>query len=336
MAQVAEINAVVSDIAAGAQEQATALQEINARDRADEPGDAAERGDGRGIDRGRPLAVEESTKLAELIRQFRVAGADEEATPSGRRKARAPKSAARLPADVGAKPSPAAPTLAAQAGEAAGAPKSSESPVQIRRLPSFHAGAITALGERSDCPREPPGRTRRRNPSLGAAMSLAPSPLRPRRKLRAALLGAVAAVAIGAAVVETGAFAPGFAVADTQQPVGRPGLVRRRRRPGEVLGRLGQGQDRRRRRRGERLRSARMPHFPPGSPFDRFFKQFGMPDDGRRRRPMPRRPHHLTHGAGLRLLHLRRRLHRHQQPRRRSRHRGDGDHRPTARRSTPR
>ena len=22
-----------------------------------------------------------------------------------------------------------------------------------------------------------------------------------------------------------------------------------------------------------------MPHFPPGSPFDRFFKQFGMPDD---------------------------------------------------------
>ena len=22
-----------------------------------------------------------------------------------------------------------------------------------------------------------------------------------------------------------------------------------------------------------------MPHFPPGSPFDRFFKQFGLPDD---------------------------------------------------------
>ena len=31
MAQVAEINAVVGDIAAGAQEQSTALQEINAR-----------------------------------------------------------------------------------------------------------------------------------------------------------------------------------------------------------------------------------------------------------------------------------------------------------------
>ena len=53
-------------------------------------------------------------------------------------------------------------------------------------------------------------------------MTLAPSPLRPRRKLRAALLGAVAAVAIGAAVVETGAFAPSFAVADTQQPSAGP------------------------------------------------------------------------------------------------------------------
>ena len=53
-------------------------------------------------------------------------------------------------------------------------------------------------------------------------MSLAPSPLRPRRTLRAALLGAVAAIAIGAAVVETGAFAPSFAVADTQQPSAGP------------------------------------------------------------------------------------------------------------------
>ena len=56
-------------------------------------------------------------------------------------------------------------------------------------------------------------------------MTLAPSPLRPRRKLRAALLGAVAAVAIGAAVVETGAFAPSFAVADTTASP-RPGPPR--------------------------------------------------------------------------------------------------------------
>ena len=30
-----------------------------------------------------------------------------------------------------------------------------------------------------------------------------------------------------------------------------------------------------------------MPHFPPGSPFDRFFKQFGMPDDQDGEAPMP-------------------------------------------------
>ena len=47
-------------------------------------------------------------------------------------------------------------------------------------------------------------------------MSLSPSPLRRRAKLRAALLGAVATVAVGAVVVESGVFTPSFAVADTQ------------------------------------------------------------------------------------------------------------------------
>ena len=42
-----------------------------------------------------------------------------------------------------------------------------------------------------------------------------------------------------------------------------------------------------------------MPHFPPGSPFDRFFKQFGMPDDqDQGDAPMPRRQHHMTMAQG--------------------------------------
>ena len=46
-------------------------------------------------------------------------------------------------------------------------------------------------------------------------------------------------------------------------------------------------------------------------------------DDGDRGPRHP--PHHSDDGAGLRLLHFRRRLYRHQQPCRRSRHRGEGD-----------
>ena len=57
IAQVAEINRVVADIAAGAQEQATGLERSQHRDQPDGPVDAAERGDGRGIDRRQPLAV---------------------------------------------------------------------------------------------------------------------------------------------------------------------------------------------------------------------------------------------------------------------------------------
>ncbi len=43
-----------------------------------------------------------------------------------------------------------------------------------------------------------------------------------------------------------------------------------------------------------------MPHFPPGSPLDRFFKQFGMPEDqDQGDAPMPRHPqHHLTQAQG--------------------------------------
>ena len=120
-------------------------------------------------------------------------------------------------------------------------------------------------------------------------MSLAPSPLRPRRKLRAALLGAVAAVAIGAAVVETGALAPGYAVADTQQPSAGPAsfadvVDRVKSSVVSVKVKMYEAAD-------AESDLQTMPHFPPGSPFDRFFKQFGMPDDqDQGDAPTPRHP----------------------------------------------
>jgi len=129
-------------------------------------------------------------------------------------------------------------------------------------------------------------------------MSLAPSPLRPRRKLRAALLGAVAAVAIGAAVVETGALAPGYAVADTQQPSAGPAsfadvVDRVKSSVVSVKVKMSEAAD-------AESDLQTMPHFPPGSPFDRFFKQFGMPDDqDEGDAPTPRHPQrHMTMAQG--------------------------------------
>ncbi|MGA2485074.1 MAG: Do family serine endopeptidase [Roseiarcus sp.] len=129
-------------------------------------------------------------------------------------------------------------------------------------------------------------------------MSLAPSPLRPRRQLRAALLGAVAAVAIGAAVVETGALAPGYAVADTQQPSAGPAsfadvVDRVKSSVVSVKVKMSEAAD-------AESDLQTMPHFPPGSPFDRFFKQFGMPDDqDEGDAPTPRHPQrHMTMAQG--------------------------------------
>src|SRR6202034_679916 len=41
-----------------------------------------------------------------------------------------------------------------------------------------------------------------------------------------------------------------------------------------------------------------MPHFPPGSPFDRFFKRFGLPDDEGGEGPLHRRPHRESQAQG--------------------------------------
>jgi serine protease Do len=129
-------------------------------------------------------------------------------------------------------------------------------------------------------------------------MTLAPSPFRPRRKLRAALLGAVAAIAIGAAVVENGAFAPSFAVAADTQPSAGPAsfadvVDRVKSSVVSVKVKMADAAD-------AESDSQTMPHFPPGSPFDRFFKQFGMPDDQDQGgdTPMPRHQHHMTMAQG--------------------------------------
>jgi serine protease Do len=115
--------------------------------------------------------------------------------------------------------------------------------------------------------------------------------------LRAALLGAVAAVAIGAAVVENGAFAPSFAVAADIQPSAGPAsfadvVDRVKSSVVSVKVKMADAAD-------AESDFQTMPHFPPGSPFDRFFKQFGAPDDqDQGNGPMPRRQHHMTMAQG--------------------------------------
>ena len=128
-------------------------------------------------------------------------------------------------------------------------------------------------------------------------MTLAPSPLRLRRPLRAALLGAVAAIALGAVVVENGVFTPSFAVAADAQPSAGPAsfadvVDRVKSSVVSVKVKMDQTSDAESDLQG-------MPHFPPGSPFDRFFKQFGLPDDqDQGDGPMPRHQHHLTMAQG--------------------------------------
>jgi len=128
-------------------------------------------------------------------------------------------------------------------------------------------------------------------------MFSAPSPIRPRRKLRAALLGAVAAVAVGAAVVNTGLYAPSSAVADTQQTSAGPAsfadiVDRVKSSVVSVKVKMSDAAD-------AESDFPGMPQFPPGSPFDRFFRQFGLPDDGNQGdAPMPRHKPHLTMAQG--------------------------------------
>ncbi|HEY1943623.1 MAG TPA: Do family serine endopeptidase [Roseiarcus sp.] len=129
-------------------------------------------------------------------------------------------------------------------------------------------------------------------------MSLAPLPKPRRHTLRGALLGAVALVALGAAAVENGAFAPGHAVAATAQTSAGPAsfadvVDRVKSSVVSVKVKLADGGD-------ADVETQGMPQFPPGSPFDRFFKQFGLPDgndDGDGDMPLHRH-RHLTMAQG--------------------------------------
>ncbi|MGD1038518.1 MAG: trypsin-like peptidase domain-containing protein, partial [Roseiarcus sp.] len=127
-------------------------------------------------------------------------------------------------------------------------------------------------------------------------MSFAPVPQSGRRSLRAALLGAVAVVALGAAALENGALSPGYAVAASTQSSAGPAsfadvVDRVKSSVVSVKVKVDDG--------GETdFEWQGMPHFPPGSPFDRFFKQFGLPDDNDGEAPAPRHQRHLSMAQG--------------------------------------
>src|ERR1700677_2509133 len=122
-------------------------------------------------------------------------------------------------------------------------------------------------------------------------MSVVPFPTPGKRTLRGALLGAAAVAAVGGVALENGAFSPSAAVAATTQPSAGPAsfadvVDRVKTSVVSVKVKLADGGDAEADADSD---TPAMPHFPPGSPFDRFFKQFGMPNDedgeGRHRCP---------------------------------------------------
>ena len=131
-------------------------------------------------------------------------------------------------------------------------------------------------------------------------MSFAPLPNLRRNSLRRALLAAVAVSALGAAAFHQGAFAPSPAVAATTQTSAGPAsfadvVDRVKSAVVSVKVKLDDGGD-------ADVQAQGQSQFPPGSPFDKFFKQFGMPDnngDGDSDGDTPmRRHHHLTMAQG--------------------------------------
>ena len=108
------------------------------------------------------------------------------------------------------------------------------------------------------------------------------------------------------------------AQAATAQSQQGPGRICRSDRQGEARGDLGARQGRPGRRRPDAPRAERrrrMPPFMQGSPFEKFFRQYGFENGPRARHAAASDGHRRR----LRLLHLRRRLCRHQQSRRRPR-----------------
>jgi serine protease Do len=132
-------------------------------------------------------------------------------------------------------------------------------------------------------------------------MSVVPFPTPGKRTLRGALLGAAAVAALGGVALENGALSPSAAIAATTQPSAGPAsfadvVDRVKTSVVSVKVKLADGGD------AEADSDVpAMPHFPPGSPFDRFFKQFGLPDDQDGEPPMHRhlRRPSMAQGSGF-------------------------------------
>ena len=135
---------------------------------------------------------------------------------------------------------------------------------------------------------------------------------RPSYSLRAALLGAVALAALGGVAFETSVAPVDAAATSAQAPAGPASFadVVDRVKPAVVsvkvkLSDADQVDD------GDSEAMPGMPDIPKNSPFYHFFRHFGMPDNNNRRRRPGAAPSFLA-GAGVRILHFRRRLYRHQ------------------------
>ncbi len=130
-------------------------------------------------------------------------------------------------------------------------------------------------------------------------MTLVPAPHKQRRSLRAALLGAVAVIGLSAIAVENGVLTSTFAVAADSQPSAGPAsfadvVDRVKSSVVSVKVKLAESADADSETQG-------MPQFPPGSPFDRFFKKFGAPGengDGQNQ-GQNEGPHHPQHHMSM-------------------------------------
>jgi serine protease Do len=131
------------------------------------------------------------------------------------------------------------------------------------------------------------------------SVSILRNPQTPGRTLRGALLGAVAIVALGAGAYQNGVFSTGHAYAAAAQASAGPAsfadvVDRVKSSVVSVKVKLDDGGD----AADSDSEPHARPHFPPGSPFEHFFKQFGMPDDNDGEGFMPRHQHHLTMAQG--------------------------------------
>jgi len=173
------------------------------------------------------------------------------------------------------------------------------SPESAQTLPTFHVRAIAALaGERHIALRAGGQRPRQ----MENSMPVVPFPTLGKRTLRGALLGAAAVAALGGAALERDAFAPSAALAATTPASAGPAsfadvVDRVKSSVVSVKVKLADGGDADAEADND---TPSMPHFAPGSPFDRFFKQFGMPNDEDGGPPMRRRHHaSMAQGSGF-------------------------------------